>query len=336
MLPGGDAVRGMASISSGSELPVAVLAAYAVHALLERAPRRVAVAVATALSLYVVAERLHPPLSGRIYGGNAWLNPWAARPPVEDVELVRSTAGPVLDLPYAKEAGVKSFVQADYLRLTSFDTRQSSSCYASYASPLRPAIAELAAALPAPRAADALYALGFRTVLVHVDDFWRPAWRRFERALQQPRNRSRLEEVGRTERLVAYRLKSPFGSSSDLRLLAIGAKTLLPTRLARDASELAIPITNAGPHTFVHPSPIRPTDVVVRWTDAGGAVVKEHRERVLLPLALAPGASQPLSVASAPPAPGRYVVSVAPLDRPKLVLGRLAVEVRDDGPRMAG
>lgn len=334
LIPGADAVRGLNSIGSAVDLPLSFLAGYGVHVLIERTSRRVAVAVASAIALWIGAERLYPPVSAWVWGLGPTLTPWEARPADEDIALLRKTEGPILDLPHTPDANIKSWVQADHLRFTSFDSRPSSSCYASFPSPIDGAIVPLAKQMPDPEAADALYALGFRTVLMHVPDAWPPELKRFERELAaKPGSRARLQEIGRTSRLIAYRLKSPVEASSDLAPLAQGASPVQPVRAAPGATQLDVTITNTGVTTFVHPTPIAPTDVVVRWNDPSGAAVAEERTRFLLPLALGRKASQATTLATTIPAtPGFYSVTVALGSRPDLVIARLQVHVDPTAP----
>ena len=332
VIPGGDAVRGLGGIAMAVELPVAFLAGYGVHAVLGLLPRRGVVLATAAIALYVAAERVYPPLAVRVRGVDLTLEPWFPRPEKEDVELLRSTSGPILDLPHAPIKNMKSWLQADYLRLASYDSRQSSSCYGSYPSPLDRYLVGLARALPEPSAADALHALGFRTVLLHLDSFWPPNLKRFAQTLQGNRgSRDRLEEVGRSEHLIAYRLKSPVAVSSDLRLLSAPARTDAIFRPSPAAKSIEVPIANAGFRTFLHPPPIEPTEVLIRWSDASGTMVAEKRARVLLPLALGLGARETLELPNEIPVPaGSYQLTVAPLAEPDLVIGRVAVEVDVD------
>jgi hypothetical protein len=230
-----------------------------------------------AIALYVAAERVYPPLAVRVRGVDLSLEPWFPRPEKEDVELLRSTSGPILDLPHAPIKNMKSWLQADYLRLASYDSRQSGSCYGSYPSPLDRYLVGLARALPEPSAAYALHALGFRTVLLHLDSFWPPHLKSFAQTLQGNRgSRDRLEEVGRSEHLIAYRLKSPVAVSSDLRLLSAPARTDAIFRPSPAAKSIEVPIANAGFRTSASP-PIEPTEVLIRWSDASGTMVAEKR-----------------------------------------------------------
>jgi hypothetical protein len=334
IVPGSDAVRGLSAIGLAIDLPLAFLGGYGVHAIVERSSRRTAILLTAALGLYVTAERLYPPLSGRIYAFGPKLSPWAARPAPEDIELLRRTDGPILDLPHAADKNLKSWAQADHLRFTSFDPRPSSSCYASFPSPIDAPIFALAKAMPDPKAADALYALGFRTVLMHVLDAWPPELKRFEGELTTNRaSRIRLREIGRTSRLIAYRLSSPVGASSDLAPLAEGPFDAGSVRVAPGAKSVDVTIVNSGRMTFVQPPPIQPTDVLVRWSDASGGTVSEERARFLLPLALGRQASQALPLSTtAPASPGRYSLTVAPVAQPELVIARLTVDVDPSVP----
>jgi len=331
IIPGADAVRGLATLELGTYLAIAFLAGYAVVAVLERLPRRARGIFVVGLCAAIVVERLHPRLAPWVRSPSTKMTTWQARPPNEDLALLRRTSGPVLHLPYPRAAGAKAIANADYLRLTSYSPRTSSACHASFASPLEPQMERLAQQLPEPAAADALHALGFRTVLLHVPRFLGPDLRRFEQRLDSGPGREQLRPVGRTPTLVAYDLSSRAAVSQDLELLAAGVEgsdAAPAAQVTGDRAAIVFNIENAGPQVFRHPDPIAPTDLVVRWTRSSGEPVSEQRVRTILPLALAPSSREPLAIElDVPGEPGRYVVAIAPASAPQLILAQRAVGV---------
>jgi hypothetical protein len=226
---------------------------------------------------------------------------------------------------------VQGLANADFLRLVGYSLRPSSACYASFGSPLVPQMDRLAQQLPEPAAADALHALGFRTVLLHADRIAAAEVRRFEGSVGSGPAREHLSPVGRTKRLVAYDLSSAAPVSQDMALLAAGAggsDASPAAQVSGDRAAIDFDVVNAGPQVFRHPDPIAPSDLVVRWSLASGEVVSEQHTRAILPLALAPSSREPLALdLDIPGKPGRYLVSIAPAENPRLVLARRTVEV---------
>ena len=322
-IPGLDAVRGLSSMVEGSNLALAFLAGYGVLVLVERVPRRVALVLVAGIALWIVQQQSVP------------LAAWLATPPIEDVALLDRSTGPTLDLPHPPPGSLKGMANADILRLASYSPRRSSACYASFGSPLDAEVGALAAQLPDADAADALAALGFRTVVLHLQNYWRPDLRRFESQLAaSPESQARLHPIGRTDQLAVFALTGRTPVSASFEALAgdpggLAASTALEVSGERAPLELAL--VNHTRNTFRQPDPIAPTDLVVRWTDAVGNAVGDESVRALLPLALAAGGTRTLSVDVAlPRAPGSYVVTLAPARTPQLVLARRTVRVTQE------
>jgi hypothetical protein len=130
---------------------------------------------------------------------------------------------------------------------------------------------------------------------------------------------------------MTYRLASDAPVRSDYALLGSAASS--PATLRRDAKGGAVrfdvEIANRGDATFRLPDPIAPEDLVVRWQDASGSVVQTDTVRALLPMALARGASFPITLTTpAPAAAGRYVVEVARAAAPERVLATRPVDLQ--------
>ncbi len=332
VVPGLDSVRALRAIGIGAGLPIAFLAGYGALVVLERVRPRTMVALLTATVAFVLASRYLPALARPTFGVSSLrLAAYEVRPPEEDIELVRATSGPLLDVPFAWQGPRKLAMSDDLLRV-SYGPRPTAACYNSFVSPVQRQIDTLAAALPAREAADALAALGFRTVLLEKGQLLPRQRARFFEALRlQPRDEQRLTALGLTERLVAYRLESPLPVRRDFALLAAGAASAAPDTPVRLTGRVVF--TNGGSETFRHPDPIAPSDLVVRWARPTGEVVHEEQARALLPIALAPGATTTIPLDGVrPPAPGPLVVTVARADEPGQVLARQTVEVEEAPP----
>ncbi len=330
-VPGFDAVRAPGAMGHGAWLSLAVLAGYGTLALTERLLALARATVTAALVGALFLERNVPALATAVFGQDLTLAAWDARPSEREQKLLRSTSGPILYLPIAAK-GAKGLVSADYLRLTSFAPRPTSACYSSFGSPYVEYLAALGNALPDPAAADALHALGFRTVVLDTPAYWPGSLARFERALALQRDR-RLVPVGRTERLWVFQLRGKPTAQRDFRVLAIperrGAPQAASLTVAAGAPiELPMRVKNRSSAAFVHPEPLPPSDVLVRWS-APGVPLTEQRVRLLLPLALLPGAEWTVTPRVAPPtAKGLYRVTLHPAATPDLVLAEEAVAVQ--------
>jgi hypothetical protein len=335
-VPSLDAVRGLPSVGIGAGLPFAFLAGYGALAALERVGRRTGWVLLAGAVAFALASRFAPPLARPTFGLRSLaLAGLDARPPEEEIALVRSAArGAVLDVPFGWR-GTRRLGMANDLLRSSYAPHPTAACYNSFVSPVQRQIGLLAEALPAPASADALAALGFGTVLLEKGQLLTPARKRFERAVRaQPAAEQRLEPAGRTPTLVAYHLASRTPVARDFALLAAAPhEGGSPEPLATDGAPVAFRFTNGGASTFRHPDPIAPSELVVRWTTAAGAVALEERVRALLPVALAAGATMEVPLPLSPPtAPGPWAVTVARAADPGTTHARRDVLVRSGAP----
>ena len=336
-IPGTDAVRALYTLLFGTDLVLSFLAAYGVLLLIEWIRPRAAVAIVALLSVLCVAERFSPALSTLIFGRSYSLATWEARPADDDIHLIERTSGPILFLPFPKPEKLSSLRNAGYLHLIGYAPRPTSACYGSFGSPLDAQLEPLANRLPERAAADALYALGFRTVVLDEEAFWPPLLKKFEmQQIDVPEPERRLRDPQRSAHLIAYQLWSPIESASDLELLRAESDTATdePIEALPDARfSVEFPIVNRSTRAFRLAEPIAPSDLVARWSkasdeEAGSLAVAEERVRALLPLALASGASLDVAIELTPPrAPGDYALTIAPADQPELVLSRRTVRV---------
>lgn len=323
-MPGLDLVRVGGATESGIGLVGAFLAGYGVLALLEHRGQRTQSFVTGLLVIGVMLEVLAPPLARISFGQTVEMVPFHARPHPKLVALYDTIdQGAVLDIPL--ESGFGSFgYLGQHVWLGAFHGQPVASCYNSFRTPVQVAIEELARRVHVdPDAGAALYALGFRTVVVHVIV---PGRRRPPPVVPLPRP-VHLVELGRTFTHTLYRLRSDAAVEERLALLGhVGAPTEAAATPGADA--VAVTLTNHGTATYRHARPIVPTRLVARWYDADDVLIAEDTRSVLLPLAMAAGETVRRMVPTAVPAGvGRYRFTVAPAAEPDLVLVDAAVEV---------
>jgi hypothetical protein len=330
VLPGLESVRGLGNVGLGVILSLSFLAAYAVRAL---AGRRVVarLGLATAAALALLVEQFHPAVTTWSFGTPYDLVPYRAAPSPEDVALfARAGDGAVLDVPMMDRA---NFLRSAHpLLVSAYHGRPTSACYNSFGTPVIDQVFELAQSVLRPTTLDALAGLGFGTIVVHRDQLLEKQadWLLMKLAELAARG-GRLEEIGRSEDHVVYRLK-PLRAAARFRALA--SDRVAPGHRVDAGAEAEIPFVfrNDGANVFRHPDPIAPSDVVLRWHRSKEEPPKESRGRVLLPLALGRGDQATIAVTTTVPAPpGLYVVELVRAQEPNLVLTRRVIEVVPSG-----
>jgi len=329
-LPGLDAIRSLPGIGIGAGLPLAFVAGYGALVLVERVPRALVFVVPAVVSALLLANEFVPLLARSSFGvPSLAMSTFVARPPEEDIALLRTTAqGALLDLPFFAD-GVRRLMMANDLLRASYSPRPTAACYDSFVSPVQAQIADLAAALPERGAAEALHALGFGTVLLEKAQFMAADRQRIYDAVgQQPADQRRMEQIGSTQQLNAYRLSSPMPVKHDFAALAPEAGAAPAVQLAPRGGDVDCTLRNTSDATFRHPDPIAPSDLIVRWTDASGALALEQRTRALLPVAIGAGSAGSFGLQLVPPpAAGDYTVGVARAAAPDAPLCSLRVVV---------
>ena len=353
VVPGLDAVRALASVGRVAVLPASLLAGYGVLALsARRGAFASGIAVAT-LSLLVVAERWMPAVARASFGGELTLVAFPARPPEEDIALLREHAqGAILDLPYAG-GEARQLAAGGFLLLDAFSPRPVAACYNSFPSPLDGQMGTLAFALPRASAVDALVALGFETLLLHRERMDPKRVQFFtDLVVVDPAIGERLQLVGRSDRLLVFRMRSPAPVGDDPAQLAAAGPDDDTRALAPGRRTLELAITNRSDRTYAQAQPIVPLPVELRWHDPDGTVVHLERTRALLPIALGPGAQGRVTLAldvpgrpgdhdststSAPPATGddaarTFHLTLALADAPQVPLAWTRVTVTSPRP----
>ncbi|MBY0279713.1 hypothetical protein K2Z84_30635 [Candidatus Binatia bacterium] len=328
-------LRGLNSIAQGMSLAFAFLAGFGVMVLARRAPPRLRLVVPAVASAAVVAQALLPALSRPTFGlAPTDMTAVALRPAQPVLDLMGGLApGPVLDLPFAQPQSVSSMLDhtPHYALLRTYHQRRIAGCATSLRSPLETDVGALSARLPGDqRAADALYALGFRNVVVH-EEFLPPRKRaEWEAASEAVGTSTRLQPLGRAEEHAAFRLDSPTPVAASFDALGPGGNAEPELRVERDKAVVPFAIRNRGAATYRHPDPVEPTNVIVRWRGAAGE--SSFATRTLLPLALASGEQILRDVETPVPAsPGRYQVTLELQDPPRTVLARRTVEFAASG-----
>jgi hypothetical protein len=236
----------------------------------------------------------------------------------------------VLDVPFAFHLRGKLHDMAYYIFLGAYHGQPVAACYNSFEVPLQKDVEALAARLPDAAAADALWALGFRTVVVHEDRLVPAVAPTYvARLARATPGRTRLVPVAAAPGHARLRFESPVAVEASLAALAAGAAPAAVAEVTPPGSALELTFVNGAAAVYRHPDPIEPSAVLIRWRGESGTVVREDTIRLLLPAALAAGESAVRrTIVPVPAEPGLYEVTAAPAATPELVVARRTVRVR--------
>ncbi len=310
-MPGLDAIRAPDNILFGIAVPLALLAAFgtrALGAIFSGSTRAVILGlVATA----AITEAFLP----------AWA-PWSSRPglpssafrlrPSEaDLAAVRAVPpGPVFDYPGNYHILWVGHLSR-YVLLGAYHQNRTASCKASFLTPVQSNVITIAHKLPRPDAARELWALGFRSIIFHVQDEepFRGEADQIIAALTEPSEGPRLIPISEGKTVRAFQLVADGPITTDIGSLSPALQGV-PPQLLED-EELWFWV-RAGETTFRHPDPIQPTELLITWKQ-GSVDVQSEIVRANLPLALAAEQVTAFSVhANIPNTPGRmYEVTLA-------------------------
>jgi hypothetical protein len=322
VVPGLDAIRAAWNIGDGVLLIAAFLAGLGAALLLGACPRWARAIAATALVAVTLVDTVAPQSLGA-FPGHFPLATWDVRTSADLLDLTsRLPDGAVLDVPYvAGKANPR--LRAHYLLLSAYHLRPTAACHNSFPTPLGGTVEALVHRLPDVRAADALYALGFRSVVVHHEEA--PA--AVAPALEALQHLGRAREVARADGHTAYALETPLPVRTSLDVLAPDPPPdAVP--VGRNLTHVTFAIRNPTTDIYRHPDPFEPTPCLIRWYADSGKLVATERERVLLPLALGAGERATSTAAVHVPADaGVYEVTLAPAETPDTIVGRLRVRV---------
>jgi hypothetical protein len=210
--------------------------------------------------------------------------------------------------------------------MAAYHHRPVGACYISYRPPTHEYLAALAERLEQPATADALHALGFRTVVLHEEHLvlFMSLFERRVRALVQA---GRLRPLGRAAAHAAFAIETSVPVTTDSASLAAGEPPPEVVEIRGPKATVPFAFHNSAPATFLQPA-IAPTRLLVRWTTPAGELVAEDHISSLLPPAIGPQASVTLPVeVPLRVGPGPYDVALS-LEAPaSVVVARRHVRV---------
>ena len=325
-VPGLAAVRGLANLRQGFDLALATLAGFGTLALLEFFQGRTRHLVAAGTALALLACALSSTLARPIWGRTLRLRAWDARPPDAEIALWRALPeGPIVDLPLpVHEPRAQRLDVAEHLLLAAWARNPLAGCYNSFSSPVVEQVETLANELPAAPAAQALRALGFRSVALRRDLVAAtPGVDLAARWSDAAVRAGGLTSLGQAGRVETWALGPAPAQTSEVATLAApgapgsnGRKRLLPGSSRRIPIEFMVDAKETWSRLFVHPAlagraappgtgalpsagrdtargdlarPLAPQAVRLVWRAPDGRIVLAEETRALLPLAVAPG-----------------------------------------------
>ncbi len=287
IVPGLDSARSLVLVKIGIVSSLAVLAGYGMLAVLERLGARTGTAAVAILSMLALGETLHPSVQPLVYGHVPQFEAYEGGLDGIYRDFVERVDAPVLDVPMRPG---ELLSQAHYLQWASYHGGSTAACYNSFPSPVQAATAEIAARLPDPRAARALAAIGFSSVVLHGeqldDDVQAATLARFEAG-----STGSFDNVARAGHHLVFRLASPEDVDDSFGALATAGPRAPAEEIRVSGPVAEIPLTFAARagSTYRHPTPIERTALEAVWRRDGSG--ESHREafRGLLPLAIAAG-----------------------------------------------
>ncbi len=319
VIPGLGAVRVISATLNGFFLALAALAGYGVLVLTERLPRRGRAIVALALASAILWER---PTSAE-----PGFQPYVATLAPGDQALLRSLDGAtVLDFPPRQGNMV---AHAHYLRMAVEHGGRTAACYNSFASPMAADVAALALRLPARAPMKALAALGFEVVLVHADNLRGGPGPGFTPA-QDTLFDGALVEIARSQHHAALALDpaGPVVSNWSVLTSSAALREFEKVRVFAPEPKVLFRFYNDTDETFLHPDPVEPSALEVRWFDRRGVERLATPVTDLLPIAIGPhDAGLRRYVLPAPDPPGEYIATLHRTEAPHTPIARTRVQV---------
>jgi len=208
LIPGFEVGRGPGAMYGGVHLALCALAGIGAAALLRALPARFVLAGSAALVLLAATDTLRPAALGltpRVDYRLIALGPHEDSLALFDELEERGDEGPLLEYP-VKHANL--YRASMGVLLSSYHHRQTSYCYNSVFPDTIRAVEAKSEQLPSPDAIEALYALGFRTLVVHhvEGQLFADAHRDRFAAYASGPGASRLRRLAGNESLTAYRM----------------------------------------------------------------------------------------------------------------------------------
>lgn len=316
VIPGMSAVRAASAIWSGAYFALAVIAGYGAWMLTRSRSQTTSAALVVAITLGVLGETVAGGGSEVSFGRRNTPSVQPAGWDEPDRDFLRRLEGKtVVNVPVVPQSIA---VQAHYLRAAAEHGGKTAACYNSFKSPLLEDVARIASSLPADSAKLALRALGFDVVVAHSFDTGRP------RARDEKEDASlgaKLPVLDRSPTMTAFDLGPPRQTTSKWWVLG-AAWSMPPFRTTLTEDEIPFVLRNPAKRTFVHPEPIRPSEVIIEWRDAQSNLVLRSEASTVLPIAIGPGARVRRPIPTRIPSePGSYRVSLTLRDHPDKPVG---------------
>lgn len=318
LVPGMDAVRSGGSVSIGLYLVLALLAGFGVDALGRGRSRAMRSAVVLLLVGLWSVETFAQDVAVRSFGQRTDFFARDVRLAPDTLRLYRRIDdGAAADIPIAGGGIAAYLAQASrFLRLHAYDHQPVAACNDSFLTAVQNQMIDTLRQLPRNAGAlDALHGLGFRHLVVHLDEVPQGTEADFTADLERRRvphaGHSHLVQVDSDGTRALYRIAGSVPIDSDTAQLALLAASAKVVFAPPNHPTLWVQVQNSsGAAVFVHPPPLRLTSLLVRWYGPGETLLSQQSVRVLLPLALAPRARRWLSVPVEPP-PGQADLDVA-------------------------
>jgi hypothetical protein len=298
-------------------------------------------AIFAVVAIAAVHERLVPSYAATQFWISTALVAREARPSDALIAVHRRfPPGAVLDVP--NTFGRISMLRDDphYALHGAYHHRRTASCYNSNSVPVSADVAALARELPRPAAIDALYALGFRTLVVHGEKLGPNVLKNYLDAFDARADAGQLQRIGDADEHFAWAILRGGTPQTGHRCLAKPVDLRPPLELRGPSGTIPFEFRVLSPDRVCRqPDPLEPTNVLATWRPQPGArTVKEEATRVLLPIAVTAGPPMVRNVSLALPPPGSYVVSLAVATDPAYAVAMRNVTVLppDDAPPAAG
>lgn len=329
-----EGVRVLPLLMHGVPLAVTFLAAWGAAAIARALPRGARPILVGTLALTALVEVFQPDVARHVFGRTVEMKTQGWRP--TDAELIlyarMGPDGAVLDLPFVPGTTETVFrFLSHYAAGRMYHHHRMAACPTSYDGPMEHDVAALGALLPAAAAVDALYALGFRYVIIHEHFLPSAELGRWRRATLAAFRNPSFVSLGRVEGHELFELRSTSPVVTSLDALAAGA-TDGAVRVQAPTGTIPFAIRNVSEAFYRHPDPMQPTAVRMTWRGLGGEPTRVYDRRLLLPIVLAPGEALARSIAGEVPEPGSYEVTIAAAAAPERVLGRATVDVGPGRP----
>lgn len=322
-------VRVLPLLMHGVPLAVAFVAAFGAAAIGRAIPHGARPLMVGTLALAALVEVFHPEVATIAFKRTVEMKaaPWRLSEPVLALYARMDDGGGVLDLPFTPGTGDTLFNDLSHYAVgRMFHHHRMAACPTSLDGPMEWDVATLGARLPDPTAVDALYAMGFRYVIVHDHLLPLPKRLQWRMLRTKAQGSPSFVSLGSAEGHELFALHGTRQVVTSLDALAPGAAADV-VRVQAPRANVPFVIRNTSDEMFRHPDPMQPTPVRLVWQGRSGEPTETFERTLMLPILLEPGQEQARIVAGLLPAPGSYDVTIALAAHPDRVLGRATVDV---------